>query len=54
MENYEELVEEINNSGLEISIRNKLEIVVIEMVIKSGESDSDNAISITQTDIDLG
>ena len=51
---YEELVEEINNnSGLEISLE-QVGDSSYRMVIKSGESGSDNAISITQTDIDLG
>ena len=51
---YEELVEEINNnSGLEISLE-QVGDSSYRMVIKSGESGTSNAISISQTDIDLG
>ena len=51
---YEELVEEINNnSSLEISLE-QVGDSSYRMVIKSSESGSDNALTITQTDIDLG
>ncbi len=51
---YEELVEEINNnSSLEISLE-QVGDSSYRMVIKSAESGTSNAISITQTDIDLG
>ena len=51
---YGELVEEINNnSSLEISLE-QVGDSSYRMVIKSSESGSDNALTITQTDIDLG
>ena len=51
---YEELVTEMNkNSGLEVSLE-QVGDTSYRMVIKSSESGSDNALTITQTDIDLG
>ena len=51
---YEELVTEMNkNSGLEVSLE-QVGDTSYRMVIKSVESGSDNGLTITQTDIDLG
>ena len=51
---YEELVSEMNkNSGLEVSLE-QVGDTSYRMVIKSVESGSDNGLTITQTDIDLG
>lgn len=51
---YEELVTEMNkNSGLEVSLE-QVGDTNYRMVIKSLESGSDNGLTITQTDIDLG
>lgn len=51
---YEELVSEMNkNSGLEVSLE-QVGDTNYRMVIKSLESGSDNGLTITQTDIDLG
>ena len=51
---YEELVTEMNkNSGLEVSLE-QVGDTSYRMVIKSLESGSDNGLTITQTDIDLG
>ena len=51
---YEELVSEMNkNSGLEVSLE-QVGDTNYRMVIKSVESGSDNGLTITQTDIDLG
>ena len=51
---YEELVSEMNkNTGLEVSLE-QVGDTSYRMVIKSSESGSDNALTITQTDIDLG
>ena len=51
---YEELVTEMNkNSGLEVSLE-QVGDTNYRMVIKSVESGSDNGLTITQTDIDLG
>lgn len=51
---YEELVTEMNkNTGLEVSLE-QVGDTNYRMVVKSSESGSDNALTITQTDIDLG
>ena len=51
---YEELVTEMNkNTGLEVSLE-QVGDTSYRMVIKSVESGSDNGLTITQTDIDLG
>lgn len=51
---YEELVTEMNkNSGLNVSLE-QVGDSNYRMVIKSAESGADNALEITQTDIDLG
>ena len=51
---YEELVTEVNkNSGLEVSLE-QVGDTSYRMVIKSSESGSANALTITQSDIDLG
>ena len=51
---YEELVTEMNkNSGLNVTLE-QVGDTDYRMVIKSAESGEDNALTITQTDIDLG